>query len=202
VTRRRIPKLTLTQPASIVVSDGEDSYQISPSGFQQGDPLSSLLFSLSIHQTLEELQRALKGHGDFLLLLYYPSPHSPFLPPFPPAMPSSLTHHALFIRTSRHNRTQSKRLYSPPIPPLRFLFNPSALIFHFVVSSCLQRRWSIHSIHSLRRSRCRNPLTHCTRFHSTGRALQTRREGIATEIAEHKKNKSSRKDSLSFPFFL
>jgi hypothetical protein len=122
VTRRRIPKLTLTQPASIVVSDGKDSYQISASGFQQGDPLSSLLFSLSIPQTLEDLHRALKGHGDFLLLLYYPSPHSPLLPPFPPAMFSSSAHHALFIRTPRHNRTQSKRIFSPPIPPLRFLF--------------------------------------------------------------------------------
>jgi hypothetical protein len=73
--RRHGPELFQTaafaysQPTSIVVIDSVDAYCISSaSGFRQGDPLSPLLFSLSIRQTLEDLQRTLEGHSDFLLL--------------------------------------------------------------------------------------------------------------------------------------
>jgi hypothetical protein len=73
--RRHGPELFQTaafvysQPTSIVVVDSVDVYRISSaSGFRQGDPLSPLLFSLSIRQTLEDLQRTLEGHSDFLLL--------------------------------------------------------------------------------------------------------------------------------------
>jgi hypothetical protein len=44
--------------------------KLSSCGFRQCNPLSPLLFSLSIRQTLEDLQRTLEGHGDFLLLSY------------------------------------------------------------------------------------------------------------------------------------
>jgi hypothetical protein len=53
------------QPNASVVSDRKDLYQISSSGFRQGDLLSPLLFSLSIRQNLEDLKQTLTTSPSF-----------------------------------------------------------------------------------------------------------------------------------------
>jgi hypothetical protein len=63
--------LTLLGFPDQTIYDGEHAYRFSSSsGFRHGDPLSPLLFSLSIQQTLKDLQRTLKGYSDFLILSY------------------------------------------------------------------------------------------------------------------------------------
>jgi hypothetical protein len=133
-----------------------------------------------------------------------PSPHSPLLHPCHSTIFSSSTHHALFIRTPRYNRTQSKRFFSPPkLRPFVFFSISNTLSFHFVSSYRLEtlqqsQHRQLEEISILESLDALHPISPdwVSFVSKTGRECYRNCQTLET----HKR--SLRKDSLSFPFFL